>query len=122
MKKIIAALIVVTLSGCAVIDKVSEMWPRDHDPGLVTAYVNLQSTLEKVDCDAKREFFLPAVANARWLNLYAEFRSDPQRSTTKLVHDNLVKAEQSANSAVCKRFLNIANINMKTIKQAWGDR
>lgn len=123
MKKIIATVLVVsTLSGCAVIDKVSEMWPRDHDAGLVTAYVNLKVALESADCKDNKHFFKPAVANAHWLNTYAEFRTDPQRKTTKLVHENLIKADKAENETVCKRWLNLANINMKSIKQAWGDR
>lgn len=122
MKKFIVILAIAMLPGCAVVSKVSEMWPRDHDAGLVTAYINLQTTLDNVDCENNKHFIAPAIANAKWLNAYAEFRTDPQRSTTKLVYENLIKAEKADNPAVCKRWVNLTNINMKSIKNAWGNR
>ena len=38
--KIIASVALLTiLSGCATIDEVNELWPRPHDPAMVSAFV-----------------------------------------------------------------------------------
>lgn len=116
MKKIAAMFIVVSLSGCSVLD----LWPRDHDPALVTKYVDLQVSLEKATCESKQSFDEP-IRNADWLDKYAKFRGDPQVISTTNVLTNLKKAKE-ASDAACKRWLNLANINMKNIKESWSAR
>ena len=120
MKIIATFLIAVSLSGCAVIDKVRDYWPRDHDPVLASMYINLDRELEKASCD-KQERFGPLVDAADWINRYAEFRNDPQKVATKNVRDNLEKASTSS-EAVCKRYLNLTKINMKLIRDSWSGR
>jgi hypothetical protein len=96
------------------------LWPRDHDPALVSGYINLQIVLEKASCD-DRIGILDSIALADWINRYSEFRNDPQKDTTKLILNNLNKAKD-ASDAACKRYLNLANINMKIIQEAWSGR
>lgn len=120
MKIIAALLIAVSLSGCAVVDKVKDYWPRDHDPALVSMYINLDTLLEKASCD-RQEQFGPIIEVADWINRYSEFRNDPQKVATKNVRDNLEKAS-TASEAVCKRYLNLTKINMKLVKDSWSDR
>lgn len=108
------------LAGCSTIASVQSIWPRDHDPALVSGYVQLQINLEKVDCN-KKETFNQALLDADWLNRYAEFRDDPQKVSTKAVSDNLKKAYASGEAA-CKRWINLSNVSMKTIKDSWSGR
>ena len=108
------------LSGCAALIGLKTIWPKNHDPALVSNYVQLSISLEKVDCN-KKETFNQAIIDADWLNRYAEFRNDSQKVSTKAIHDNLKKASESGEVA-CKRWVNLSNISMKTIKDSWGGR
>jgi hypothetical protein len=120
MKRFIIISAVMMLSGCAAIDKVKEIWPRDHDSALVSGFVNLQVSLEKADCSNK-ETILDAKKHADWLNRYAEFRNDPQRISTKGILDNLDKAIDGS-EAVCKRWINLSKTRMDIIKGSWSGR
>jgi hypothetical protein len=48
MKKLLALLFVISLSGCTTIDTVKKYWPRDHDPvmfnQLVTASIAIDAS------------------------------------------------------------------------------
>ena len=46
IKKILIAVSILLLTGCSTVDKVKEMWPRPHDPVMVSAYVDLEKNLE----------------------------------------------------------------------------
>lgn len=121
MKKIFGAVVLVTvLTGCAAIDKVTSLWPRDHDPALATTYINLQLSLETVNC-ADKSTFNQSLLVSDWLNRYATFRKDPQMVTTEAILSNLKKAVESGEVA-CKRYVNLANINMKTLNESWSKR
>lgn len=120
MKYLIAAGCMVLLTGCATVDKVKEIWPRAHDPSMVSGYVNLSVSLDKVDCKIK-DSIEPAIKDADWLNRYAEFRKDPQRISTKGIVDNLTKAKEG-NEAACNRWINLSKTRMKIIQEAWRGR
>lgn len=121
MKKLLAALILsTTLSGCAAIATIQAFWPRDHDPALVSGLVNLEMSLESVKCEEKNTFDIPLI-NADWLNRYTVLRGDPQKITTEAIFNNLKKAKES-NDAACKRWINLTNINLKTLKGSWSKR
>jgi hypothetical protein len=120
MKTIAALVLVTTLSGCAVIDKVTQFWPRDHDSAMVSAYVNLETQMEKASCSDSKSY-QEAFVTADWIRRYAEFRNDPQLQAAKNVSDNLKKATE-ASEAACKRRINLTNINMKLIKESWSAR
>ena len=51
MKIIVSIALVTFLSGCATVDKVKELWPRPHDPAMVSAFVDLEQILAKASCD-----------------------------------------------------------------------
>ena len=120
MKTFIAVVCVSLLTGCAAVDKVKEVWPRAHDPGLVAGFVNLETSLDKADCKAKNTI-ATAIEDADWLNRYAEFRKDPQRISTKAIVDNLTKAKEGS-EAVCTRWVNLSKTRMKIIQEAWSGR
>lgn len=120
--KIVAALVIVTtLTGCAVVEKVSAIWPRDHDSALVSGWVDLDIALTNANCKDKSTLD-PAVSISDWLNRYAQFRNDPQQITTKLVNDNLNKAKATSNEIMCEKYVKLSIINMKTIKNSWSGR
>ena len=121
MKKILAALILsTTLSGCAAIAYVSSIWPKDHDPMMVGAYVSLSVSLDKASCSNK-ESLNDVRREADWLNRYTEFRDDPQKVSTKAILDNIDKA-MAAEGATCQRWVNLSKTRMKIIQQAWSGR
>jgi uncharacterized protein YceK len=111
---------VLLLSGCSTVDKVKEMWPRAHDPVMVSTYIDLEKQLEDVSCKSK-ESFDPAMLKADWLNRYAEFRNDPQRISTKAILENLEKAKK-APELVCDRWVVLSKTRMKIIKESWSGR
>ncbi len=76
--------------------------------------------LDVVSCKSK-ESIDPALSKADWLNRYAEFRSDPQRISTKAIVDNLEKAKK-APDLVCERWLTLSKTRMKIIKESWSGR
>lgn len=120
MKKLVIVPLVVLLTGCAAVDKVKQMWPRDHDPALAGSYISLSVKLDVVDCKQKTGID-EAVKEADWLNRYAEFRNDPQKVSTKGILDNLAKAKEG-NEAACQRWVNLSKTRMKIIQQAWSGR
>lgn len=121
MKKLFGILFVATmLTGCAVIDKAKNLWPRDHDPIMVSAYIDLQISLESASCIDKFTIS-DSLMLADWLNRYSIFRNDPQKVTTEAIVLNLKKASE-ASDAACKRYVNLANINMKNLKESWSKR
>ena len=120
MKKLILICLIVSLSGCAVVDKVKQVWPRAHDPALVSGYVDLEGELSRVSCKEK-ETIKPAKIKAEWLSRYAEFRNDPQQISTKAIVENLDKAT-IASEAVCDRWINLSKTRMSIIKEAWSGR
>lgn len=111
---------VVLLPGCAAVEKVQQIWPRDHDPAMVSSFITLSVYLDSANC-AKKETLADARKEAEWLNRYSEFRSDPQKVSTKAIVDNLDKAINSEVIA-CQRWLNLTKTRMKIIKEAWSGR
>lgn len=120
MKKFIIIPLLVLLTGCTALDKVKQIWPRDHDPALVSGLITLSVKLDAVNCKAKTGIE-EAKNDADWLNRYTEFRNDPQKVSTKGILDNLVKAKD-ANEAACNRWLNLSKTRIKIIQQAWSGR
>lgn len=120
MKIISAIILSFALTGCAVVEKVTDLWPRDHDPVLVGSYINLQKSLEQADC--KDQLTISnSIVLADFVNRYAQFRNDPQKDATKSIYENLVKAGGSSESA-CVRWMNIVNIKMKIVGNSWSNR
>lgn len=113
MKVIASLVVVVTLSGCSLL-------PVDHDSALVSKYVDLQMSIDSISCENKETFKEP-IQLADWLNRYALFRQDPQQMATKALYTNLTQAS-AATVPVCERWVNLANINMKSIRTAWSGR
>lgn len=120
MKKIFLVVSIFLLTGCSTVDKVKEMWPRAHDPVMVGAYIDLEKHLEDISCKSK-DSIEPASRKADWLNRYAEFRSEPQRVSTKAILDNLEKAKK-APELVCDRWVTLSKTRMKIIKESWSGR
>jgi len=111
---------VLLLSGCSTVDKVKDMWPRAHDPVMVSTYIDLEKHLEEVSCKSK-DSIDPAILKADWLNRYTEFRGDPQRISTKAILENLEKAKK-APELVCDRWVTLSKTRMKIIKESWSGR
>ncbi|NBV28525.1 hypothetical protein EBS02_05860 [bacterium] len=120
MKIILTIPLLLVLSGCAAVDKVKQVWPRDHDPALASSFINLSIKLDTINCSNK-DGIEDSIKEADWINRYADFRSDPQKISTKAIHENLLKAKDST-EIVCQRWVNLSKTRMKIIQEAWRGR
>lgn len=120
MKILITSIVLLSLSGCAAVDKVKQVWPRAHDPALASGLITLSVSLDKISCSTK-DGIEEAKSTADWLNRYAEFRKDPQVVSTKAILENLDKAKEG-NEAACNRWLNLSKTRVKIIKESWSGR
>jgi len=121
MKKILAALLLsTTLSGCAAVAYVASIWPKPHDPVMSGSLITVSVLLDGADCSNKQSF-TELKKEADWLNRYAEYRSDPQKVSTKAILDNVDKA-MAAEGAACQRWVNLSKTRVKIIQQAWSGR
>lgn len=121
MTKILSILILsFSLSGCAAVAYVSKIWPKDHDPAMVSSFVNLSIALDGANCEDKQTF-KAVQKEADWLNRYAEIRDDPQKVSTKAILENIDKA-MAAEAPACQRWVNLSKTRMKIIQQAWSGR
>lgn len=120
MKNLIIIPLIALLAGCSTVDKVKQMWPRDHDSALVSSHVTLGLKLDAINCKDKSGIE-EAQKEAVWLSRYTEFRNDPQKVSTKGIVDNLAKAKEG-NEAACNRWINLSKTRMKIIQEAWSGR
>lgn len=122
--KYILGIVIIFLIGCdtikAPLDKVKSMIPRKHDSALVAGFIDLDVSLEKIDCKDKQNFE-EAVMDAQWLHRYALFKKDPQIENTEAIMVNLEKAE-TASEGACSRWLNLSKTRMDVLRQAWSTR
>lgn len=124
MKHFVLGSLILLLFGCASVkaplDKVKSMIPRKHDSALVAGFIDLDVSLEKIDCVDKSNFE-EAVMDAQWLHRYALFKKDPQIESTEAIMVNLEKAE-TASEGACNRWLNLSKTRMDVLRQAWSTR
>lgn len=116
MKKILALLLVVSLSGCATI---SEYWPRSHDSDLAILFVDAKMNVDMVDCKHS-EYWDEALYLTKRMATYATFRQDPQAANANSAFENLGKARLSLNA--CDRYLNVVKLRLEVIAKSWGTR
>ena len=123
MRILAAVLLAVIMSGCAVVDRVREVWPRAHDPVMVEMWVNVNIALTQVNCDAAPTGWAVVAEQSRRLAQYTNFRQDPQAKNTQGLYDHAAKmAEPTVKPAFCKLGIKTAEQRLAAARSAWQGR
>ena len=95
---LIAALL---LTGCSFI------MPVPHDPAEASKLIDIKQKVETLTCGATKDFprWQSTVDDTRWLNMYTEFRADPQAKTIEELYFAIQKARDGS-EAYCEAPLN----------------
>lgn len=122
MRIILAAILALQLGGCAVVDRVREVWPRAHDPVMVSMWVDVNRAVAAVDCDTKDQGWAAANDQADRLAQYTEFRKDPQSKNMRGLQEHTAKMAQGASLAFCKLGKKTAEARLTAARSAWEGR
>jgi hypothetical protein len=123
MKRLLTIMVLaVTLSGCAAIQNIRDVLPRDHDPAMVSLWVDTKVALDSVDCDRKPTGWAEVVGPARKLAIYTDFRGDPQRDNIKGLAIHADKMSQGGSPMFCKLGKQTANDRLAVARKAWEGR
>ena len=115
MKKL-TLITALLLSGCSFI------WPVPHDPVEAGKLISVKQRLEEVSCIDRDPFqWQPLVDDLRWLNLYTEFRKDPQAPALEQFYLAIQKA-RTGSVAYCESTLKLNKIRIQAIEKAWSGR
>ena len=123
MKRIISVLITLyLLTGCAIVQSVKAVWPRDHDPVMVQYWVDTKVALNRVDCAATPTGWADVVVPAKKLAIYTDFRADPQTDNIKGLALHADKMAQGGSTMFCKLGIQTANDRLNIARKAWEGR
>ena len=123
MRILAAVLLALVMSGCAVIDRVREVWPRAHDPVMVELWVNTHIALSRVNCDTTPTGWDRVAGESQRLAEYTAFRQDPQTKNIQGLYDHAVKmADTAVKPAFCKLGIKTAEQRLAAAKSAWAGR
>lgn len=112
--KLILALAVVVLSGCAVI------FPKPHDPVMFDQIVAIQIKVNKVNCSNKDWGDL--LDRVHHLKVYTQLRDDPQAKGIAQLEEALLKAYNSKNEKFCDSILKLNKTRIEVVEDAWKGR
>jgi hypothetical protein len=122
MKIIALIMLTVVLSGCATVDRIKQLWPRDHDPVLVDRWVSVQMAIEQVNCDSQPTGWERVVEPADHLARLSAFRNDPQAKNLKGLADHARKMSQGGSKTFCNLGKKTADQRLAAAKSAWEGR
>lgn len=123
MKLLSLVFVVVFTSGCAQLKTIQSLLPRDHDPALASAFVEMKIQINTLECEDKILDNWPAASKAAlFVSEYTVFRDDPQKETAKAIHTNIEKAYQTDSDSVCKHWLKLTDVRLQTLETAWKGR
>ena len=120
MKKLILMITFLALSGCSVVEKVKEYWPRQHDAIIFEYLVKTKINIEEIDCEVQD--WSKSVDNAKFLYNYTEWRGDPQRTNLKGLYNHTVKMNKGGSKVFCELGKNTALQRINATKKAWEGR
>jgi hypothetical protein len=116
MKKLtlIAALL---MTGCSFI------MPVPHDPAEASKLIDIKQKVDTLTCGATKDFprWQSTVDDLRWLNMYTEFRGDPQVKTIEQLYFAIQKARDGS-EAYCEATLKLQKTRIQVIESAWKGR
>lgn len=108
------AMIVVMLSGCAII------FPKPHDPVMFDQIVAIQIKVNQVNCSNKDWGDL--MDRVHHLKVYTALRDDPQAPAIAQLQDALLKAQNSKNEKFCDSILKLNKTRIEVVEDAWKGR
>ena len=119
MKKLLI-LSVLLMSGCAT---VNNLLPKHHDPAEAAKLMDVKAKIETLTCGATKDLprWQSTVDDLRWLNLYTEFRQDPQAKTVEELYIATQKAREGS-IAYCEATLKLQKTRIEVIESAWKGR
>lgn len=111
---LIAALL---MTGCSFI------MPVPHDPAEASKLIDIKQKVETLTCGATKDFprWQSTVDDLRWLNMYTEFRQDPQVKTIEELYFAIQKARDGS-EAYCEATLKLQKTRILVIEKAWKGR
>jgi hypothetical protein len=115
MKKLtlIAALL---LTGCSFI------MPVPYDPAGGAALTDISIQLDKVSCiDKEKNDWQKLVDDARWLDVHADWKQDPQAKTIDELYIAIQKARDGS-TAYCDATIKLQKTRVKVLQKAWKGR
>ena len=123
MKRIsLVILLTLNLAGCAAVQHIQDIWPKDHDPAMVSMWVDVKVALDAVDCDRKPTGWEAVVTPAKKLAIYTDFRQDPQRDNVKGLAIHADKMSQGGSAMFCKLGKQTAQERLAVARKAWEGR
>lgn len=112
-------LLVLLLSGCS---SMNLIWPVPHDPVEAGKLISVKQKMEEVSCVDKDPFvWQPLLSDLRWLNLYTEFREDPQAKAIEQMYVAVKKANEGS-LAYCEATLKLNRTRILVIEKAMKGR
>jgi hypothetical protein len=120
MKKLLALLFVISLSGCATVDTVKKYWPRDHDPVMFNHLVTASIAIDAVDC--VKPDWGPVVEVSNHLSRYSAWRDDPQADNLKGLLNHAERMSHGGSKMFCELGKKTAAQRIEAAKSAWKGR
>lgn len=114
MRRLIVALSIAILSGCAVI------FPIPHDGAAFNNLVEVKIAVDKLNCKDKN--WSDAFSKIEKLKVYTTLRNDPQASAVDSLEIALKKAQESKNEKFCESVVKINKARVDVITDAWRGR
>lgn len=114
MKKLIAGIALVVLTGCSFI------MPRPHDPVMFGDLVDLKISVDKLSCIDRN--WKTTFDKVERLKTYATLRKDPQAEALGNMEDALKKAQASSNEKFCEGVVKLQKTRVEVITNAWRGR
>lgn len=113
--KLFALALAVVLSGCSII------LPKPHDPIMLDHLVSIKVGVNELRCGEEKHWN-EVEYKIQKLELYTEWRADPQAPSVKALKESLKKAGESKNKTFCESLLKINKTRIDVIADAWKGR
>lgn len=113
MKKLLASLAIVALSGCSLL-------PKAHDPVMFYQLVIVDIEVSKVDCNSPN--WKPAMLASEHLARYTEWRADPQAENLAGLEKHLERMDKGGSKTFCEFGKKTAAGRINAAKTAWEGR
>ena len=114
MKRLLVALSIAILSGCAVI------FPIPHDGAAFNNLVEVKIAVDKLNYTDKN--WSDAFSKIEKLKVYTKLRNDPQAPAVDSLEIALKKAHESKNEKFCESIVKINKTRVDVITDAWKGR
>jgi hypothetical protein len=101
----------------------SFIMPVPHDPAEAAKLIDIKQKVETLTCGATKDLprWQSTVDDMRWLNMYTEFRQDPQAKTIEELYIATQKARDGS-IPYCEATLKLQKTRIQVIEKAWKGR